>query len=74
MRARRSLKAKCSSKTVLPRPSEVRVACVNGEFPKHRTSNGGRSITIDRSEDDESILVFTYAGREVAELHCPEEN
>lgn len=43
-------------------------------FPHDRMSNGGRPITIDRSEDDDGVLVFTFAGREVAELHEPDEN
>lgn len=42
------------------------------EFPQIRTSNFGRQITVDRSEDDDSVLVFTADGAEVAELHPPE--
>lgn len=51
----------------------IRVPYVNG-FPQHRHSNGGRAITVDRSEDYESVLVFTFEGREVAELHNPDDD
>lgn len=43
-------------------------------MPQDRTSNGGRSITVDRSEGDPDVLVFTYQGREIAELHPPADD
>ena len=42
------------------------------EFPQTRTSNGGRQYTVDRHEDDGTVLVFSFEGEEVAELHQPE--
>jgi hypothetical protein len=42
------------------------------EYPLTRTSNGGRQITVDRSEDDEDVLVFTFEGEEVGELRPPD--
>src|SRR6185437_7276335 len=44
------------------------------EFPQTRTSNGGRQITIDRSVDEDDVLVFSVDGQEIAELHPPEPN
>jgi hypothetical protein len=44
----------------------------DSEFPQTRMSNGGRQITVDRSDDDEGVLVFTFEGAEVGELHPPE--
>jgi hypothetical protein len=41
------------------------------EFPQTRTTNFGRQITVDRSEDDDAVLVFSVDGTEIAELHQP---
>jgi hypothetical protein len=42
------------------------------EFPQTRSTNGGRQVTINRSQDDDDVLVFSFEGTDVAELHPPE--
>jgi hypothetical protein len=44
------------------------------QFPLTRTSNGGRQITIERSEDDDNALAFRFEGTEVAKLQPPDNS
>jgi hypothetical protein len=37
------------------------------EFPQHRTSEG-RRITVDRSEDEEDVLLFIYEDRSLSSI------